>query len=303
MQIFVQIFYILAVFQATEFVNASSSSSSECYAFQKFQSCDDIKKHYPTSSSGYYELITYCDMGDDVCGSKEGGWTRVAYLDMSDSSQSCPSGFKLYQSGEVRACGRQTSSGPSCQSVTFQTGISYSKVCGRVFGYQYYTPDAVQDHQWENSAGGHDPNHNDINSHYVDGVSITHGYPRQHIWTFMGGLFEVTSDSMWNWCNCPCSTNSNQNSNLPSFIDNDYFCESGNPNSKFEPKLYTQDPLWDGKKCGPIEQICCSARPSLPWFHKDLDSATTDHIELRVCADQSTTDEDVPVSFYEIYVK
>ena len=31
-----------------------------------------------------------------MCGSKEGGWTRVAYLNMSDSIQSCPSGFKLY---------------------------------------------------------------------------------------------------------------------------------------------------------------------------------------------------------------
>ena len=30
---------------------------------------------------------------------------------------------------------------------------------------------------------------------------------------------------------------------------------------------------------------------------------TTDHIELRVCGDGGTADEDAPVSFYEIYVQ
>ena len=38
-------------------------------------------------------------------------------------------------------------------------------------------------------------------------------------------------------------------------------------------------------------------------LHKDYKQTTTDHIELRVCADQATADEDVPVSSYEIYVK
>uniref|UniRef100_A0A1X7TFL8 Uncharacterized protein n=1 Tax=Amphimedon queenslandica TaxID=400682 RepID=A0A1X7TFL8_AMPQE len=72
------------------------------------------------------------------------GWTRLAYLDMSDSTVNCPSGFRLYQSGGVRACGRATSSVGSCTSVQFPSnGISYSQVCGRVTGYQYASPDAV----------------------------------------------------------------------------------------------------------------------------------------------------------------
>ena len=74
---------------------------------------------------------------EELCGSG-GGWTRLAYLDMTDSTENCPSGFKLYQSGGVRACGRPTSSGGSCVSVQFPSnGISYSQVCGRVVGYQY----------------------------------------------------------------------------------------------------------------------------------------------------------------------
>ena len=30
-----------------------------------------------------------------------------------------------------------------------------------------------------------------INDYYVDGVSLTHGNPRQHIWTFTSALHEV----------------------------------------------------------------------------------------------------------------
>ena len=48
---------------------------------------------------------------------------------------------------------------------------------------------------------------------------------------------------------------------------------------------------------------CCSA-PGLPWFHRDYGNVTTtDYIELRVCGNEPTSNEDVPVSFYEIYVK
>ena len=33
--------------------------------------------------------------------------------------------------------------------------------------------------------------HNDINSYYVDGVSITRGSPCQRVWTLMAGLIEA----------------------------------------------------------------------------------------------------------------
>uniref|UniRef100_A0A1X7TFK4 Fibrinogen C-terminal domain-containing protein n=1 Tax=Amphimedon queenslandica TaxID=400682 RepID=A0A1X7TFK4_AMPQE len=98
-------------------------------------SCKEIKQEQPISPSGLYLLAnpndtslyyTYCDMGT-LCGSG-GGWTRLAYLDMSDSTMNRPSGFRLYQSGGVRACGRATSSGGSCVSVQFPSNsISYSQ--------------------------------------------------------------------------------------------------------------------------------------------------------------------------------
>ena len=51
--------------------------------------------------------------------------------------------------------------------------------------------------------------------------------------------------------------------------------------------------------CGMVKDVvvsegfCCTA-PGLPWFHKVLNTTTTDYLELRVCADKETTaDEDV----------
>ena len=316
MTIFVQFCFIFFQLITGSFSSESAVSQllfpqTQCCkplpAVPEFQSCAAIKEYWPDSPSAYYHLswgFVYCHM-DELCGTK-GGWTRVAYLNMSDSNSSCPSEFKFYQSGEVRACGRATSSGASCTSVKFSTtngSTNYSQVCGRVVGYQYGSPDAVYPGDYSNVKYGSviTPQHNDINSYYVNGVSITHGYPRQHIWTLMAGISESSSISRTKY-NCPCAQYSKQNSTIQSFIGNDYFCESGNPNSDWEQKLYVEDPLWDGKGCGTNEATCCSAT-GLPWFNKVLNSTTTDYVELRVCADESTANEDVPVSFYEIYIK
>ena len=101
---------------------------------------------------------------------------------------------------------------------------------------------------------------------------------------------------------CPCSVGSKQLPSVQPFIGNDYFCESGSPEKYNVNTLYFSDPLWDGKQCGSVEQECCQAS-GLPWFHKVLNSTTTDYIELRVCGDEGTSNEDVPVNYYEIYVK
>ena len=276
-------------------------------------SCKEIKKKWPKSISGYYKIgnkaagtpvYVYCDM-EELC-SSGGGWTRLAYLDMSDATQNCPSGFRLYQSGGVRACGRPVTISGSCVSVQFPSnGISYSQVCGRVVGYQWGSTDAVQHGEWRHGyqpyyLGGTDPKHNNINAAYVDGVSITRGYPRTHVWTYMAGL-QGSGLALDGRYNCPCSTGSLQGPHVQSFIGKDYYCESGT-SADWSQVLYTSDPLWDGKGCGAVETDCCAVSGQ-PWFHKNYKQTTTDHIELRVCADQTTRDEDVPVSSYEIYVK
>ena len=133
-----------------------------------------------------------------------------------------------------------------------------------------------------------------IDSYYVDGVSITRGSPRQHVWTLMAGISESSSATNA----CPCNTGNTVS--VKSFIGNNYFCESGSPSYPSN-TLNTSDPLWDGQGCGSLESPCCNV-PGIPWFHRDYGSnTTTDYIELRVCA--SVSSEDSPVSNIDIYVK
>ncbi len=223
-----------------------------------------------------------------LCGS-DGGWTRLAHINMTDPAENCPGGLRLYDVNGVRACGRPVTGSGSCHSIQYPSnGVQYNQVCGRVRGYQYYSTDAVFGQR------------NDINSFYVDGVSVTRGSPRQHIWTLMAGVKEDNTISAYT---SPCQTGSKQAGNVQSFISNDYYCESGNPVQPrgFVSVLYTDDPLWDGYKCHGLESDCCKL--SLPWFHKQLGTTTNDYIEVRVCGDQSTDDEDTPIDQLEMYVK
>ena len=199
---------------------------------------------------------------------------------MTDVTESCPNGWRLYEVDNIRACGRLISQVGSCDPVQYPSnGISHTEICGRVRGYQYGAPDAVQ----------HGFGTNDINSFYVDGLSLTRGNPRQHMWTYMAGLKEDNSFQQGRFT-CPCQTGSQQAGNVPSFIGNDYYCESGNPvtPSGVAFELYTADPLWDGQQCNGLESPCCTST-TLPWFHKVLDSPTNDYIEARVCGDEGTS--------------
>ena len=87
-------------------------------------------------------------------------------------------------------------------------------------------------------------------------------------------------------------------------MGNDYFCESGNPDS-FSSVLYANDPLWDGQGCG--SPPCCelSSPPGVtaPWFCKQLPQATADDIEVRICGNEPTSNEDTPVELVELYIR
>ena len=74
-------------------------------------SCEEIKINWPDSPSDYYIIAdtnghlrhVYCHM-ESLCNSS-GGWMRVAYLNMSDPTEECPPGFRLYNQNGIRACG------------------------------------------------------------------------------------------------------------------------------------------------------------------------------------------------------
>ena len=64
-------------------------------------SCKSILDDNPSAPSGYYNINStngsavqvYCDMEGTHCGG-EGGWTRVAYVNMTQAGATCPQGLE-----------------------------------------------------------------------------------------------------------------------------------------------------------------------------------------------------------------
>ena len=223
----------------------------------------------------------------DHCG--VGSWYQVAHLNMTNSSEQCPAAWREYNTNGVRACGRVDT---GCQGTFYPTGHQYSKVCGRVIGYQVASPGAFHIFQSPHS----------INDIYVDGVSVTHGSPRSHIWTLAAGVTE--GKHIHPQADCPCAiSDPSSRQPAPNFIGNNYYCESGNSDPAGDwiaAHLYTDDPLWDGQKC---EGHCCSNGKSPPWFSVELQGSTSDDIEVRICGDQDLNDEDNPIALMELFVQ
>ena len=148
-----------------------------------------------------------------TCGGT-GGWRRVAYLDMTNPYTTCSSGWKLTGYSK-RTCARATDGTNTCDSATFPNrGGEYSRICGRIRAYQWASPDAFKRFPSTFVAT--------IDNTYVDGVIVIHGTPRNHIWTFVAGISEGNPISI---DVCPCDTVGAVR--VPSFVGEDYFCESG----------------------------------------------------------------------------
>jgi hypothetical protein len=164
-------------------------------------------------------------------------------------------------------------------------------VCGRIRGYQFGATDTFWGYVDQNQG---------IDGYYVDGVSLTHGGTgsRQHIWTFAAGATEMHTG--FDPYQCPCDTHNYDR--VPAFVGDNFFCESGlhSPWSN-QHILYPDDVLWDGQNCTSTSTCCQLNNP--PWFTKNLTSATTDDIELRICTDSGPRYEDVPIELIELYVQ
>ena len=238
----------------------------------------------PTPKPTVVEFVSKSECGD-------GKWKRIAYFDMSDPTQECPREWRGYTS-PVRCCGRPVSDRSSCPAVFYETyGYQYSKVCGKIIGYQQGSPDGFA------SIVRAEPSTETVNGIYVDGVSVTHGNPRKHIWTFAVGVHEKGTGNVNNHNNCPCDGGASS----PDFVGNNYFCETGDdtPNVQLH-RFYDDDPLWDGYDCH--NTTCCTLNGP-PYFTVQVDSPTTDAIEVRICGDQRTGDEDSPIAQLELYVQ
>ncbi len=80
-----------------------------------------------------------------------------------------------------------------------------------------------------------------------------------------------------------------------------YFCETGNTGLSHNfGNENSNDPLWDGEGCGSTSTCCQKNNP--PWFCATLPQMTADDLEIRLCRDSDSTDEDIIISLIEIYV-
>ena len=81
-----------------------------------------------------------------------------------------------------------------CVSAHFYVkGVSYEHICGQAKAYQ---------------KGNTDRFHTavSIDNVYVEGISVTLGSPRKHVWTYASGLSDDGNSNNGN-SNCPCAVN------------------------------------------------------------------------------------------------
>jgi len=261
------------------------------------RSCDDIYQINKASrgASGDYWIQTttgvhqvYCDM-ELECGGHKGGWMRVANFS-TGSGDNCPMGWTKITTPtdpvfpSVDVC-RSPNDASGCYPTMFPTfGVNYYKICGMASGYQKGTPDAFVGPK-------------DINGAYVDGLAITVGNPRQHIWTYAVGISE-SDVSTTN--NCPCA--GNQGRNPFPFIGNDYYCESGTTGEILFDINYTNDPLWDGEGCVGANNNCCTS-PGMPWFLRQFPVSLNGDIEARICTNEVYSNEGILIDQLQLYVQ
>ena len=214
---------------------------------------------------------------------------RIGYFYTGRHLAECPPSLERFAYNKRWYCRRSVDVG--CSSVYFDSlGKEIREVCGMIEAYQWNSPDAFAASSSQT-----------IDGPYIDGISITQGSPRQHIWSYVGGLQENAEQSYHNY-KCPCSSTGSGTASPPSFVGGDYYCDTGNPNTNWDPIVYP-DRLWDSSGVSCVSGSTCCDNPDQPWFRKKLTTPSTDNIELRWCADQSRSDEAIATRNVELYIQ
>ena len=249
------------------------------------------------------------------CGIPSANWRRIGYFDTTKGDP-CPSGFRIFtnqlENGQTQtACGRPSENpnqGPNCTSLKFSPGGNYSHVCGRARGYQYIVSFGFS--SYINSG------RKTLNSSYLDGISFTQSDstgPRNHLWSYVVGYSENWSNTYNHYSNgtitylypdpmCPCTRSDYPSSYIPSFIGDNFYCESGYVGKPSDNLGYTrsqptwEDPLWDGSGCRVAGNQCCKR---YGWFHREV-PPSSDDIEVRWCS--SNDHLSMPTDQLEIWV-
>ena len=257
------------------------------------QICESGMRHVATADGKTEQ--TYCDTNPPF--DTTTSWMQLAALNMDNVSHSCPGQWveRTDPDSRIRGCGRDLAAEQSVAVAAFSTNrISYSKVCGRITGYQLGATEAFTTDQTAT-----------LTDAYVDGVSITNDAYTEHIWTFAAARAQGDTAS---YAVCPCTNPSlHQNASIyvPSFVGEDYFCETGASGSEaFDSQFYNY-PLWDGQGCSGSSTCCQFNGP--PWFCKTLPESTTQDIAVRIMnfasEAQKLDGEDTPIQTLYLYVQ
>ena len=263
-------------------------------------SCVNIYINNPETGekSGYYRINdtqwTYCNMTVSAiaagfiptCAGVSGGWRRIVSIDIS-AGDDCPSGWRKDTFDGISFCRKVADDSRTCSSANFSTnGTSYQRVCGKARGYQKGLVNGFWTYNNEFQS---------IDGYYVEGLSITYGIPRQHIWTFAVGRHD---NRVAVFENCPCADGGGPAA--PPFAGTNWYCESGGTDIRNSSGYYFNDPLWDGSGC--ITSNCCSNLLQ-PWFYAELNGATTSDIEARICGIDGFRSGNPLVDQLELYIQ
>ena len=182
---------------------------------------------------------------------------------------------------------RAKSDAAGCYSAYFSNKkFSYQHICGKVVGYQKGTPDGYYTFAYTTYP-----------SKAIDGpwVSLTYGTPRKHLFTYASGY---SSDCSYSRINCPCARYPGDNP--PTYVQGDYYCESGSIGCPAHGTVYATDPLWDGKACSTgitvaVHRLACHGSTEM------CVSKINEPVKARICRDQVYFDKGILVKDLELY--
>ena len=260
----------LMTFMLLQLVIASEDSTLGTSNTNPASSCNEIYQRNPTGrgSIGKYWVKSTEELSEVTCnmqlkcGGVEGGWMQVVDMDMNRDN-SCPGTWHRIITPKRLCLGYSI----GCIPANFDVkGVSYEHICGQAKAYQKGDTNAFR------------RGLSSIDGTYVDGISITLGSPRKHVWTYTAGYSDDLANKV---SNCPCATTPGPNP--PAFVGNHYYCKSGNVGAVDSAKYYLSDPLWEGNGC--TSGNGCCAQIGMPWFYRKLPVPVAEDFEIRVCKD------------------
>ena len=234
--------------------------------------------YWVNTTSGLHQLT--CDMELEYGGHK-GGWTKIVKFDTS-KGDSCPTGCTNMTAHEKVMCRAGNAAG--CYSQIFGTyNMTFNKICGQAKGYQKGVTSAFL-------------TRSSIDTSYVDGVSITLGNPRKHVWTYVVG---VSVNANYPNNNCPCAIYPGPNP--PSFVSDHYYCQSGQGGGTGPSSLYVYNVLWDGTYCESGSNCCTNL--NMPRFFRQPALPMSDYLEAKICHRSPFATGGTFVESIELYIQ